>query len=115
CTLSELVFDMRDNVTWRIGVDDERRDAFLSRASVGHREHHRKVGFLARSDELLHPVEHVVFAVACGARRDSGRGGAGMRLGPAKAAKLQAGSERQEITLLLRAIAESENRSADDR
>ena len=62
--LSEFLLDPRDDVPRRVGVDDERGDAFLARGLVGDGEDERDVGMLARRDELLDAVEHIRVTVA---------------------------------------------------
>src|SRR5687768_14918344 len=79
--LTGLLFDARDNVARRGSRDQERADAFLARALVRDRKDHGDIRVLARGDELLDAVQHVLAALALGPRCYRGSIGADLRLG----------------------------------
>src|SRR3954471_6669890 len=103
--LPELVFDARDHVAGRLGGHEKGADAFLAGRLVGHCENDGNVGVLARGDELLDAVQHVVGALALGTRRDRRGIGADLRLGEGKGAEHLALGERHEVAALLLIVA----------
>src|SRR5512142_1911792 len=100
--LAEPVLDVGHDVAGAVGGHNDRADAFLAGGLVGDREYHRHVRILAAGDELLHPVEHEMLALALRARGDRPGVRAYVRLGEAKTAELVSARERFEIALLLR-------------
>ncbi len=113
--LAEFLLQPRDDIAGRRRRHDERADAALAGVAVGDREHDRDVGVLARGDELLGAVQHVVVAVATGGGADRRGVRAHVRLGEAERAEHVAARERHEPAFALRVGAVGEDRAADHR
>jgi hypothetical protein len=92
--LAHLLLDARHAIAGRRGVDDEAGDPFLPAARSVTANTTATSGVRAGRDELLDAVQHVMVAVALGARRDRAGVGADVRLGQAEAAERLAARER---------------------
>ena len=100
--LAQFVLNARHCVAGRFGWHQERADAALASTFVGYSHHNRKVGILARRDELFGAVEHVMIGVKRGRGAQAGRVGACMCLGQRECAEhFTARQRHQPIALLL--------------
>ncbi len=112
---AKLVLDADDLIAGRIGRHDEGGDALLAGIGIGDGEDDDDMAVLARGDELLGAVEHIVIAVAARAGAQVGGVGAGLRLGQRKAADPFAARKLRQEALLLLLGAEFQDRHAADR
>ena len=94
---AELLFVGAEAQAGRALLDHEAGNA-LRTALPGPRHHHVDVGHAAAGDESLGAVEHVVVAVAPGARRETGGIRARARLGEAVAREALHAAERRQKT-----------------
>ena len=103
--LPGLVLDARHDIARCPGLHEESADAFLPRALVRHGENHRDVGALARGDELLYAVEHIVSILALGARGDGRCVRADLGLSEREGAEHFAFRQCAQVLALLRIVA----------
>ena len=111
--LAELVLYAGDRIARRFRGHDERADAALAGSLVSHGHHDCHFGVLARGDELLDAVQHIVVAVKRRGRAQAGRVGADVRLSQTERAKHLAARERHQPLLLLRLAREAHHDRAD--
>ncbi len=113
--LTQLVLHPRHLITRRGGGHNKRRQAFFAGFRVGDGNHDGDVGVLARGDELLGAVEHIVIAIAHRAGAQGAGVRTGLRLGQAKRPQPLATGHRPQKRLFLPRIAKPLNRPAAHR
>ncbi|PBJ22064.1 hypothetical protein BSG18_27920 [Pseudomonas ogarae] len=113
--LAEFVFDPGHAVARRIGRHDERTDATLAGARIGHRKHNHHSGVLPGRDELLATVEHVMITLQPRPRLEAAGVRTGLGLGQGKGAKHRATGQGSEEFRLLFIVAELEDWHATHR
>src|SRR5882724_5490275 len=99
----------------RTGRHDKGGDALLSGVRIGHRKYDRKVGTLARRNELLASIEHERVAAAPRARLDRRSIGARVWLGQAECPQQFTGCQRTQVASLLVLVAVVKQGEADQR
>src|SRR5438876_10387598 len=112
--LPGLLLDAGDDVAGCRGRHDEGADAALARGLVGDGEDHRDVGVLARGDELLDAVQHVMRALALGARSNSRGVRADVRLSQRERAQHLAFRDGLQELVLLSVISEPGENAGDE-
>ncbi len=113
--LAELVLDPHHLITRAVGRHNKGTDTALAGVWIGDGENDHRAGMLARRDELLGSIEHVVIAVAPGAGAQAAGIGAGLRFGEGKGADLLAARQRAKEIALLLVVAETQDGHATHR
>ncbi|MNI24005.1 hypothetical protein D3C73_776100 [compost metagenome] len=112
---AEFLLDTDHLITGRIRRHDEGRYALLARVGIGDGKNDDHLAVLARSDELLCAVDHVMITIAPCACLEVRGVGTGLRFGQRKTADPLAGRKTRQKALLLFFRPEFEDRHAADR